>query len=80
MAAYTGYFQKDDIIAESKEDGDKTIVCKVYFNGLYYTCPDPKDLHSCESIHDAYLNGMHITVDEYEISEESYIRLRYGSS
>ena len=38
---YTGYFEKNDIERWTTDgDGPKTVKMPVYFNGLYYTCPE----------------------------------------
>jgi len=77
---YTGYFEKDDIERWSKdEEGPKTVSMPVYFNGLYYTCPDPADESRCESIFKQYQNGMFIVQDFYKISKKAYCMLRYGT-
>lgn len=77
---YTGYFEKNDIERWTKDgDGPKTVKMPVYFNGLYYTCPDPADESRCESIFKQYQNGMFITQDFYEISKKAYCMLRYGT-
>ncbi len=45
---------------------------KCFFNGLWWACPDPKDLKLVDEITRNYEEGSWITYDTYYISEGQY--------
>jgi len=68
------YLNPEKTRVNGKDDcsGRFNIKCTIYFNGLYYTVPDPKDAASCASVHSAYSSGLFISKETKFIDQAFY--------
>lgn len=64
-----GYLDPESVIRHSSAAGDTSV--KVYFNGLWYAAPDPRNKSAVQGCESSYLVGGFISYKTYKVCADS---------
>lgn len=67
---YLNYDKIKKFSEENKSNGNITVRC--YYNGLYWVCPNPKDINRSKGVEESYNAGYFISYCDIRITDEQF--------